>query len=146
MPLLQVIGPEKTQCPQAVYFPNQSKTAADISAAQSAYATLLADPMTKLGLTTGLVTGAFSDAYDKLLDNLSIKVTPAGETVISTSAGTQSNDLSEAATTNSAFTYVKVAAGALPSQQCFEHCGACSRSIVERERLGAISQEVTNLL
>lgn len=91
-----------------------SKTSTDIAAAQTAYSTLLADPLSKLGISGSLLSNNFSDAYDKLLDNLSIKVSPSGETMISTSAGTQSNDLAEGSTANSAFTYVKVSAGALP--------------------------------
>lgn len=91
-----------------------SKTSTDITTAQTAYSTLLADPLSKLGISGSLLSSSFSDAYDKLLDNLSIKVSPSGETLISTSAGTQSNDLAEASTASNAFSYVKVAAGALP--------------------------------
>jgi hypothetical protein len=94
-----------------------TKTATDISAADTAFSAALVNLTNALGIRGSFISGTFNDAYDKLLDNVTIDARSNGGISITTSAGMQSgtNDLVAGATVTSAYTSSAVSSGVLPS-------------------------------
>lgn len=94
-----------------------TKTATDISTADAAFSAALVNLTNALGVTGSFISGTFNDAYDKLLDNVTIDARSNSGISITTSAGMQSgsNDLVAGATATSAYTSSAVSSGALPS-------------------------------
>ena len=94
-----------------------TKTAADVSAADSAFSAALVNLTNALGITGSFITGTFNASYDKLLDNVTIDSRSNGGISITSSAGMQggSNDLVAGANVTSAYTSTSVSTGSLPS-------------------------------
>jgi hypothetical protein len=94
-----------------------SKTASDISAADSAYSAALTNIKNTVGITTSFITGTFNAAYDKLLDNVTVDVRKStGITMItSTGMAPQSNDLLAESTVNTPYLAASFSTSSLPS-------------------------------
>lgn len=92
-------------------------TAANIANREQGFRDALAASMTAAGLASNfnLMTGTFSTALDKLLDNVHIDVPLSGGVIMSTSGGTAVDDLAAGAGTPAAVSVVKLAVGAVPS-------------------------------
>jgi hypothetical protein len=93
-----------------------TNTASTIATADTAYSTALGNMRTALGVTGSIITGSFSAAYDKLLDNLTVDVRKNAGVVMTTSAGMQTagNDLLENAVSTTPYTSAFIASATLP--------------------------------
>lgn len=114
----------------AVLTGGTTKTANDVSAADSAFSAALVNLTNALGITGSFISGTFSSSYDKLLDNVTIDSRSNGGIAITTSAGMQSgsNDLVEGANVTSAYTSSLVKPGSLPSANNASNLPAFSSS------------------
>ena len=92
-------------------------TSATVTAAETAYRTLLSANMTSAGVssTTNLISGTFNTNFDKLLDNVKIEVGTTGIVSMSSSAGSVINDLGNTTTTPASASSLVLAKGVLPT-------------------------------
>lgn len=75
-------------------------TSSAVATNEQAFRDILRSNMTSVGLagTANLISGTFSTQLDKLLDNIQIQVTTAGDIQMTSSAGTAVNDLGDTGT------------------------------------------------
>jgi hypothetical protein len=92
-------------------------TSAAVTAAETAYRTLLSANMTSAGVssTTNLISGTFNTNFDKLLDNVKIEVGTTGTISMSSSAGSVINDLGNTTTAPASASNLVLAKGVLPT-------------------------------
>jgi Bacterial Ig domain len=90
-------------------------TASAITAADAAYGAALANVMSVHGVTGSLLSGQYTAAFDKLLDNVSATVQPSGQVIVGTTAGKVGNDLVAGSTASSPYTTLVLQSRQLPT-------------------------------
>jgi hypothetical protein len=90
-------------------------TPENVTSADTAYQAALASVVSSVGATGSFLSAAYTAVQDRLLDNVTVQVFPNGQVTISTSGGTQANDLDPSTTAPAAAQVVTLDPGQLPS-------------------------------